>query len=92
VSNRTKNQRNKHLDPHSIYEIVLYYVGKLEEEFPKGFGAHGARAQAITNALKNGKDLNEVREWAGHANIATTALYDKREHPPEDSPSHSVRY
>ena len=55
------------IDPHLIYEIALFYTKQLEKDFPKGFGAHGVRAQAITNALKNGKDLNEVREWAGHA-------------------------
>jgi len=92
VGNRTKNQPNKHLDPQSIYDLVRYYVKKFSIELPEGFGVHGTRATAITNALMNGEDLNKVKEWAGHANIATTALYDKREHPPEDSPSHSVRY
>ena len=33
-----------------------------------------------------------VQEWLGHANVATTRLYDKRNHRPEDSPTFRVEY
>ena len=43
------------------------------------------RATAATNALDNGADIAKVQEWLGHANIATTRIYDRRKTRPEDS-------
>ena len=34
----------------------------------------------------------KVQQWLGHASIQTTAMYDKRDHRPEDSPTFKVRY
>ena len=31
-----------------------------------------------TNALAPNADIAKVQEWLGHANIATTRLYDRR--------------
>jgi site-specific recombinase XerD len=42
----------------------------------EGFGAHSATA--ATNALDHEADIAKVQEWLGHANIATTRLYDRR--------------
>jgi integrase/recombinase XerD len=33
-----------------------------------------------------------VQEWLGHANIATTRIYDHRKSRPEDSPTFKVAY
>jgi hypothetical protein len=33
-----------------------------------------------------------VPEWLGHANIATTRLYDRRQSRPEESPTFKVEY
>ncbi|SCY54272.1 tyrosine-type recombinase/integrase [Nitrosospira sp. Nsp13] len=35
-------------------------------------------ATAAANALDNGADFAKVQEWLGHANIATTWIYDHR--------------
>jgi site-specific recombinase XerD len=55
-------------------------------------GPHVMRATAATNALDNGADIAKVQEWLGHANIATTRIYDHRKTRPEDSPTFKVSY
>ena len=49
-------------------------------------------ATAATNALEHAADIAYVQEWLGHANIATTRLYDRRKSRPEDSPTFRVSY
>ncbi len=41
----------------------------------RGVGVHSLRKTAITNAIRNGAHMHEVREFAGHADIRTTELY-----------------
>ena len=55
-------------------------------------GAHSLRATAATNALDHQADIAKVQEWLGHANIATTRIYDHRRTRPEDSPTFKVAY
>ena len=50
------------------------------------------RATAATNALDHQADIAKVQEWLGHANIATTRIYDHRKTRPEDSPTFKVSY
>ncbi|NUZ09060.1 tyrosine-type recombinase/integrase [Piscinibacter koreensis] len=76
------------LTPDAVYKIVQGYSAKL------GFkiGAHALRATAATNALDHQADIAKVQEWLGHANIATTRIYDHRKTRPEDSPTFKVTY
>ena len=37
-------------------------------------------------------DIAKVQEWLGHADIATTRIYDHRKTRPEDSPTFKVTY
>ncbi len=53
---------------------------------------HALRATAATNALDHEADIAKVQEWLGHANIATTRIYDRRKLRPEDSPTFKVSY
>ena len=71
-----------------IYKLVRMYSSAL------GFkiGAHSLRATAATNALDHQADIAKVQEWLGHANIATTRIYDHRKTRPEDSPTFKVSY
>ena len=64
------------------------YSGALGFEI----GAHALRATAATNALDYHADIAKVQEWLGHANIATTRIYDHRKTRPEDSPTFKVAY
>ena len=43
--------------------------------------------RAATNALAHNADIAKVQEWLGHANIATTRLYDRWQSRPEESPT-----
>lgn len=44
----------------------------------RGSGPHALRATAATNALDHEADIAKVQEWLGHANIATTRIYDRQ--------------
>jgi site-specific recombinase XerD len=78
----------KALTPNGVYTLVRTYSTQL------GFKIrpHGLRATAATNALDNDADIAKVQEWLGHANIATTRIYDHRKTRPEDSPTFKVNY
>jgi len=72
----------------AVYKIVRAYSAGL------GFrgSAHALRATAATNALDHQADIAKVQEWLGHANIATTRIYDRRSTRVEDSPTFKVDY
>ena len=38
-------------------------------------GIHSLRKTAINDAIRNGAQMHEVREFAGHSDIRTTELY-----------------
>ena len=88
IRNNRTGLLEKPLTPDMIYKLVQKYSGKL------GFKirAHALRATAATNALDNDADIAKVKDWLGHANIATTQLYDHRKSRPEDSPTFKVNY
>lgn len=80
------------LHPDSVYhEVVKRHARAAGIDFP-GLCVHGLRATAATNALDNDADIAKVQEWLGHANIATTRLYDRRRSRPEDSPTYRIAY
>jgi integrase/recombinase XerD len=71
-----------------VYKLVRAYSAQLGFEI----GAHALRATAATNALDHEADIAKVQEWLGHANIATTRIYDHSRTRPEDSPTFKVAY
>ena len=87
-----RNNRTGRLDqavtPDGVYKLVRAYAAALGLDI----GAHALRATAATNALDHQADIAKVQEWLGHANIATTRLYDHRKTRPEDSPTFKVAY
>jgi site-specific recombinase XerD len=44
------------------------------------------------DALDNEADIAKVSDWLGHANLATTQLYDHRKSRAEDNPTFKVDY
>ena len=93
VRNNVTKTLAKPLHYQAVYQLVRHYgkeIGLLEAV--TGFSVHALRATAITNSLEHGADLAESQVWAGHADISTTRLYDRRRNKLADSPSFKVRY
>lgn len=88
IRNNRTGKLDRTLSGDGIYKLVRGYAKKLGVEI----GAHALRATAATNALEHEADIAKVQEWLGHANIATTRLYDRRRSRPEDSPTFKVSY
>lgn len=88
LRNNTTGVLAKALTPDAVYKIVRAYSAALGFQI----GAHALRATAATNALDHQADIAKVQEWLGHANIATTRIYDHRKTRPEDSPTFKVTY
>jgi integrase/recombinase XerD len=88
IRNNRTGQLEKALTPDGVYKLVRTYSAQLGFEI----GAHALRATAATNALDHQADIAKVQEWLGHANIATTRIYDHRKTRPEDSPTFKVNY
>ena len=83
-----RQARSRAMTPDGVYKLVRAYSAALGFEI----GAHALRATAATNALDHEADIAKVQEWLGHANIATTRIYDHRRTRPEDSPTFKVTY
>ena len=75
----------RHLDDRTIDKIVRGYARRLK--IRGHHSAHSMRATFITTALQNGASLEDVQAAAGHADPATTKLYDRRGYNPERSAS-----
>jgi site-specific recombinase XerC len=88
VRNNRTGRLDTALTADGVYKLVRRYSAALGFEI----GAHALRATAATNALDNKADIAKVQEWLGHANIATTRIYDHRKTRPEDSPTFKVVY
>ncbi len=88
VRNNRTGRLERAITADGVYKLVRAYSAQLGFEI----GAHALRATAATNALDHQADIAKVQEWLGHANIATTRIYDHRRTRPEDSPTFKVAY
>jgi integrase/recombinase XerD len=88
IRNNRSGRLDKALTPNGVYALVRIYSAQLGFEI----APHALRATAATNALDHQADIAKVQEWLGHANIATTRIYDHRKTRPEDSPTFKVNY
>lgn len=79
------------LSADGVYAEIRTYGAQLGLTLER-FAPHALRATAATNALDHEADISKVQEWLGHANIATTRIYDRRKMRPEDSPTFKVAY
>lgn len=92
VRNNVSGDLNKPLHPETVYQAIAKKYAKKADIAIAGFCVHSLRATAATNALDHEADIARVQEWLGHANIATTRIYDRRRSRPEDSPTFKIGY
>ena len=88
IRNNRTGRLERAITADGVYRLVRSYSAQLGFEI----GAHALRATAATNALDHQADIAKVQEWLGHANIATTRIYDHRRTRPEESPTFKVSY
>ena len=75
-----------------VYADFAACRGTVRRRESDGLSVNSMRAAAAKNTLDNKVDIAKVQEWLGHANIATTRIYDHRKTRPEDSPTFKVAY
>ncbi len=92
IQNNVTGKLNIAMTAHAVYRHVVKYYGMKIGLDGVRLGPHALRATAATNALEHEADIARVQEWLGHANIATTRIYDRRKMRPEDSPTFKVAY
>lgn len=89
--NRRKPSASSALTANGVYTLLQTYAAAAKLNM-KHVGPHSLRTTAATNALEHEADIAKVQEWLGHANIATTRMYDRRRTRPEDSPTFKVAF
>ena len=69
----------RHLDRKVPWRMVKKYCQAAgidpDRLGQRGIGIHSLRKTAINDAIRNGAQMHEVRESAGHSDIRTTELY-----------------
>jgi site-specific recombinase XerD len=65
----------KHMTPKTIYKML---AKRATEAGVKSFSPHDMRRTFVSDLLDAGADITTVAKMAGHANVATTARYDRR--------------
>ena len=65
--------KGKKLYPRLVYRIVNKYLGMITTLNKKS--PHVLRHTFATHMLNNGADLNAIKEFLGHANLAATQVY-----------------
>lgn len=88
--NQRRMEERRHVHPVTINRILKKHV--KEAGLDQGYSAHSMRTTFITTALNNGASLEDVQRDVGHADPATTKLYDRRGHNPERSASFFAIY
>ncbi|BFO29861.1 tyrosine-type recombinase/integrase [Klebsiella pasteurii] len=69
---------------------ILRQLGNIADLPP--FTPHDLRRTFITRLLEQGADINIVRQLAGHSDISTTVLYDRRDSCGLEKASRRLRF
>ena len=87
IRNNRTGQRNRPLSGDGIYKLVRGYARRVGLKI----GVQTLRVTAAVKALEHA-ELAEVQAWLGHANIATTRLYDRRRRPADAATNVQIQY
>jgi integrase/recombinase XerD len=78
---RAAVSRTKRLSDRAMSRVDAWYMVRRRAKdmgLETAIGNHSFRAIGITDYLENGGDINIAKRMAGHSNIKTTELYDRR--------------
>ena len=78
------------LGPDGVDDVVETYVDPFG--LGPGYSSHAMRTTFITTALANGATLEDVQRTVGHADPATTPLYDRGRFTPQQSAALMIAY
>ena len=60
---------------HGVYELVKRCAARVPTLDGRNITPHVIRHATGCNLLRSGVDINTIRAWLGHANLATTNIY-----------------
>ena len=60
---------------HGVYELVKRCAARVPALAGRKITPHVIRHATGCNLLRSGVDINTIRAWLGHANLATTNIY-----------------
>ena len=73
------NRRGQPLTRFGVHTLVERYARRVALAFPsmakKRVSPHTIRHTTATHLLRSGTDINTIRGWLGHVNLATTNIY-----------------
>lgn len=78
---RTATCKTGTLSDRAMSRVDAWYLVRLRVKdawLETAIGNHSFRAIGITDYLEKGGDINVAKRMAGHSNIRTTELYDRR--------------
>jgi integrase/recombinase XerD len=79
LANDRKTTKRRAMSQQSILDVVKKYARQagiqVDRQGRRGVCTHSLRKTALNNALEHGAKVEDVQQWAGHADLRTTQEY-----------------